>query len=116
MSENHFETNEGDEMHDVEETTHTTENTNTEDINMGEEEEYEEDDEITNQEDAWEVIACYFSEKGLVRQQLDSYNVFIESTMQELVDDSPPIELEAEQQHNPGQEYEEPKVFVLCYS
>jgi hypothetical protein len=40
------------------------------------------------QEDAWAVISAYFDEKGLVRQQLDSFNEFIQNTMQELVDDS----------------------------
>lgn len=40
----------------------------------------EEDDELDpleediSQEDAWVVISSYFSEKGLVRQQLDSFD------------------------------------------
>ena len=37
--------------------------------------------EIT-QEDAWTVISAYFEEKGLVRQQLDSFNEFFNSNMQ----------------------------------
>eukprot|EP00959_Pyramimonas_sp_CCMP1952_P161417 3375487-Pyramimonas_sp.AAC.4 len=47
---------------------------------------YEEDEEqeIT-QEDAWSVITAYFEEKGLVRQQLDSFDEFIQNTMQEIV-------------------------------
>jgi DNA-directed RNA polymerase beta subunit len=111
MSENHLESNDTDDMH-VEDTTHSTENQNehTEEIKDEQNEMNDEDEELTNQEDAWEVIGCYFSEKGLVRQQLDSYNVFVENTIQELVDDTPEIELTSEQQHNPGQEVEEPKV------
>ena len=36
------------------------------------------------QEDAWAVISAFFEEKGLVRQQLDSFNEFINSNMQEV--------------------------------
>ncbi|PKI79504.1 hypothetical protein CRG98_000135, partial [Punica granatum] len=61
----------------------------------------EEDDEIT-QEDAWAVISAYFEEKGLVRQQLDSFDEFIQNTMQEIVDQSAEIEIRPESQHNPG--------------
>eukprot|EP00010_Vexillifera_abyssalis_P007006 CAMPEP_0201550306 /NCGR_PEP_ID=MMETSP0173_2-20130828/6681_1 /ASSEMBLY_ACC=CAM_ASM_000268 /TAXON_ID=218659 /ORGANISM="Vexillifera sp., Strain DIVA3 564/2" /LENGTH=1211 /DNA_ID=CAMNT_0047960243 /DNA_START=32 /DNA_END=3664 /DNA_ORIENTATION=- len=43
------------------------------------------------QKDSWTVISAYFEEKGLVRQQLDSFDDFIRSTMQELVDESPEI-------------------------
>ncbi|GAY34500.1 hypothetical protein CUMW_011810 [Citrus unshiu] len=48
-------------------------------------EEEDEEEEIT-QEDAWAVISAYFEEKGLVRQQLDSFDEFIQNTMQEIVD------------------------------
>ncbi len=41
----------------------------------------DEEAEIT-QEDSWAVISAYFEEKGLVRQQLDSFNEFINSNMQ----------------------------------
>jgi hypothetical protein len=34
------------------------------------------------QEDAWAVISAFFEDKGLVRQQLDSFNEFINSSMQ----------------------------------
>jgi DNA-directed RNA polymerase II subunit RPB2 len=53
--------------------------------------EEEPEDEIT-QEDAWAVISACFEEKGLVRQQLDSFVEFVQSTMQEIVDESPEIE------------------------
>jgi len=51
-----------------------------------------EDEEIT-QEDTWTVISAYFDEKGLVRQQLDSFDEFIQNTMQEIVDESQDIVL-----------------------
>ncbi|WVF68942.1 hypothetical protein IAT40_003716 [Kwoniella sp. CBS 6097] len=47
----------------------------------------EEEEEPISQEDYWTVINAFFDEKGLVRQQLESYNEFIENTMQEIVDD-----------------------------
>jgi DNA-directed RNA polymerase II subunit RPB2 len=61
----------------------------------------EEDDDIT-QEDAWAVITAFFEEKGLVRQQLDSFNEFVLNTMQEIVDESPEIVVKPESQHIPG--------------
>ncbi|RID50350.1 hypothetical protein BRARA_H01086 [Brassica rapa] len=60
-----------------------------------------EEEEIT-QEDAWTVISAYFEEKGLVRQQIDSFDQFIQNTMQEIVDESSDIEIRSASQHNPG--------------
>ncbi|GAM29100.1 hypothetical protein SAMD00019534_122760 [Acytostelium subglobosum LB1] len=57
-----------------------------------------------SQDDAWHVITAYFQEKGLVRQQLDSFDEFIQNTMQEIIDESPPITIRPEQQHHPGQQ------------
>ena len=54
------------------------------------------------QEDAWAVISAYFEEKGLVRQQLDSFDEFIQNTMQELVDDSGSLRVSPELQHVVG--------------
>ena len=45
----------------------------------------EEEDEEIVQEDAWTVISSFFEEKGLARQQLDSFNEFIQHAMQEIV-------------------------------
>ncbi|KAK1364454.1 hypothetical protein POM88_008404 [Heracleum sosnowskyi] len=74
---------------------------------MDMEEEYdpaynEDEGEDITQEDAWTVISAYFDEKGLVRQQLDSFDEFIQNTMQEIVDESADIEIRPESQHNPG--------------
>uniref|UniRef100_H2Y4I8 DNA-directed RNA polymerase subunit beta n=1 Tax=Ciona savignyi TaxID=51511 RepID=H2Y4I8_CIOSA len=41
----------------------------------------------------------YFDEKGLVRQQLDSFDEFIQMSVQRIVEDAPIIELQAESQH-----------------
>lgn len=54
----------------------------------GEGMEGEEDDELITQEDCWAVIAAYFTDKSLVSQQIDSFNEFVDNTMQELVDEN----------------------------
>jgi DNA-directed RNA polymerase II subunit RPB2 len=55
-------------------------------------------DEIT-QEDCWTIITSFFDEKGLVRQQLDSFDEFVQNTMQELVDESADLILDQSDQH-----------------
>ena len=84
----------------------------------GDEDEYIDEDEEITQEDAWAVISAYFEEKGLVRQQLDSFDEFIQNTMQEIVDESADIEIKPESQHNPGrhQDFVEVLLFPLLLS
>lgn len=61
--------------------------------------------------------SAYFEEKGLVRQQLDSFDEFVQNTMQELVDDSGEIRVAPEIQHLVGyDEYEEPEDNKLVFS
>lgn len=45
------------------------------------------------QDEAWEVIRAYFNDKGLVRQQLDSFDEFVMNSMQEVVSESMPVTL-----------------------
>lgn len=73
----------------------------------------EEGEEISSelwQEACWIVINAYFDEKGLVRQQLDSFDEFIQMSVQRIVEDSPQIDLQAEAQHTTG-EIENPVSF-----
>lgn len=49
--------------------------------------------------DCWTVIDAYFAEKGLVGQQLDSFNEFIQNTIQEIVDDDSRIVHQTSAQH-----------------
>ena len=77
-------------------------------------EEEDEEEEIT-QEDAWAVISAYFEEKGLVRQQLDSFDEFIQNSMQEIVDESADIEIRPESQHNPGHQSDFTEVLFLGF-
>jgi hypothetical protein len=60
-----------------------------------------------NQEQAWGVIKHYFEQKGLVSQQLESFNEFTSNTMQEIVDETPPIVVRPEAQHRPGEELQD---------
>ena len=62
---------------------------------MDEDEDYEE---IT-QEDCWAIITSFFEQKGLVRQQLDSFDEFVQNTMQELVDENSDLILDQADQH-----------------
>ncbi|XP_041368357.1 DNA-directed RNA polymerase II subunit RPB2 [Gigantopelta aegis] len=84
------------------------------------EENLEQDDEgeeLTSdlwQEACWIVISSYFDEKGLVRQQLDSFDEFIQMSVQRIVEDAPPIDLQAEAQHRSGI-LETPPRYVLKF-
>lgn len=51
----------------------------------------------------------------MVRQQLDSFDEFIQMSVQRIVEDAPPIDLQAEAQHASG-EVEEPvrQLFPCC--
>ena len=48
----------------------------------------EDDDEGITAEDCWTVISAFFETKGLVSQQLDSFDEFVTTTMQELVEEN----------------------------
>ena len=75
----------------------------------------EELSEIT-QEDAWAVISAFFEEKGLVRQQLDSFNEFVSNTMQEIIDENNEIVVRPENQYNnPNAEMEEQKEYKIRF-
>uniref|UniRef100_A0A224YXA5 DNA-directed RNA polymerase subunit beta n=1 Tax=Rhipicephalus zambeziensis TaxID=60191 RepID=A0A224YXA5_9ACAR len=77
----------------------------------------DESEEITPdlwQEACWIVISAYFDEKGLVRQQLDSFDEFIQMSVQRIVEDTPQIDLQAEAQHTSG-EIENPPRFLLKF-
>lgn len=60
---------------------------------------YNEDGELT-QEDCWNVISAFFDEKGLVRQQLDSFDEFVQNTMLELVEENADLILDQQDQHS----------------
>nr|CRX79032.1 hypothetical protein ls5930a1_00079 [Leucosporidium scottii] len=71
----------------------------------GYEDDYAEIDSLITQEDwfvfvvSWAVIASYFADKTLVSQQIDSFNEFVNNTMQELVDEGQSLILDQNMQH-----------------
>jgi DNA-directed RNA polymerase II subunit RPB2 len=60
----------------------------------GDGEEYGEEMAPLEPEDFWTVISSYFEGKGLVRQQLESFNEFVENTIQEIVDENSRLTLD----------------------
>lgn len=60
-----------------------------------EEMEYDTGDAMITAEDCWTVIHSFFDAKGLVSQQIDSFDEFASTTMQEIVDETPPIVIDA---------------------
>jgi len=71
-----------------------------------------EEEEPLTQTDSWKVIRAFFAEKGLVMQQLSSYNEFINNTLQEIVDESRPILLLSEPRTMPNGQDERTKIEV----
>ncbi len=55
---------------------------------------------LTDQ-DYWDVMKSFFAEEGLVKQHLDSYNDFVQSTLQQIIDEIQGIEIEI-----PGRTYD----------
>lgn len=56
-------------------------------------------------EDCWSVISSFFDSKGLVSQQLDSFDEFVSNTMQDLVGEHSQLVLD---QHNPPSDEGDP--------
>lgn len=67
---------------------------------------YDEDADSITPEDCWTVILSFFHQKGLVSQQLDSFDEFIESTIQELVWEDSHLILDQPAQHTSEDQYE----------
>jgi DNA-directed RNA polymerase beta subunit len=70
------------------------------------------DEEEYAMEDFWTVISSYFEGKGLVRQQLESFNEFVENTIQEIVDENSRLTLDQYTQYT-GAEGDE-TVHLFC--
>ena len=64
------------------------------------------------QEACWLVISSFFNEKGLVRQQLDSFDDFIQISIQRIIEEAPEVELQAESQHTNDENDNPPKYFL----
>ena len=55
-------------------------------------------------ESCWAVITSYFDSKGLVRQQLDSFDHFLKHSIQNVVDENPIAKVIPQNQYFVGQE------------
>jgi DNA-directed RNA polymerase II subunit RPB2 len=64
----------------------------------------QDDVETLTQPEIWSVIGSFFREKGLVFQQIDSYNLFIQRSIADAVHDHPSLKLQAQNQYAPGHE------------
>ncbi|KAI9089813.1 hypothetical protein DFS34DRAFT_383073 [Phlyctochytrium arcticum] len=58
-------------------------------------------DDIT-QDECWGVIETYFDDKGLVRQQLDSFDEFVQNTIQEIVSENGEFQIVTQGQNSNG--------------
>ncbi|KAJ3129787.1 DNA-dependent RNA polymerase II [Nowakowskiella sp. JEL0407] len=65
-----------------------------------------------DQEDVWAIISAHFEEKGLVRQQLDSFDEFIQNNMQAVVEEDKMLYLEQHSQHT-GDEDDVSKQYAI---
>lgn len=50
---------------------------------------------LGNEENNWAIITSFFEQKGLVRQQLDSFNQFVKIKMQEIIDENSVISVKS---------------------
>lgn len=57
-------------------------------------EEEEDEDQTIQSEDCWKVIGSFFATKGLVSQQIESFNEFMRSTMQDLINEHGAVTLD----------------------
>ena len=60
-----------------------------------------EEEKITEQ-DCWKVISAYFSQHGLVSQQIESFNQFVSRNIQEIVDETKVVRISIDKQYKKG--------------
>mmetsp|Transcript_6668 Transcript_6668/g.15353 ORF Transcript_6668/g.15353 Transcript_6668/m.15353 type:complete len:840 (+) Transcript_6668:991-3510(+) len=48
----------------------------------------------------WNILKLYFKEKGFVDQQINSFDNFVQNTMQDIIDDMPPITIYLDDKDN----------------
>ena len=49
---------------------------------------------LLSDQDNWDVMKSFFAEEGLVKQHLDSYNDFVQNTLQHIIDEIRGIQIE----------------------
>ena len=73
-------------------------------MNEDEDEYEDEEDGAITSEDCWAVISSFFDTKGLVSQQLDSYDEFTRNTIQDIVKENGSVILEQNTPYNPDED------------
>lgn len=73
-----------------------------------------EDDDIT-QEEAWIVISSFFVKHGLVSQQIGSFNQFLETNIQEIVNENQEIVIIPEMKYAPNEKTESDFKYVINF-
>ena len=68
--------------------------------------------EISDQ-DCWKVISAYFSQHGLVSQQIDSFNQFVSKNIQEIIDENKVMKIEGDINYKKGGEQ---KIYELNFN
>ncbi|UYV74411.1 POLR2B [Cordylochernes scorpioides] len=58
--------------------------------------------EITSRPAAWNVIDAYFAQRGMVQHQIESFDHFVQESLQRIVLDLPPIVAESDPQYLDG--------------
>ncbi|EMG46607.1 DNA-directed RNA polymerase, partial [Candida maltosa Xu316] len=74
---------------------------------------YDGEVEPITQEDCWTVISSFFQEKGLVSQQLDSFDEFVETSIQELVWEDSHLILDQPAQHTSEKDHENKRFEII---
>ena len=62
------------------------------------------DSEEISDQDCWKVISAYFSQHGLVSQQIGSFNQFVRNNIQEIVDENRVVRIESDANYKQGGE------------
>jgi len=62
------------------------------------------DTEEISDQDCWKVISAYFSQHGLVSQQIGSFNQFVRNNIQEIVDENKVVRVETDANYKQGGE------------
>ena len=60
-------------------------------------------DEITDK-DSWKVISAYFSQHGLVSQQIGSFNQFVGNNIQDIIEENKSVKIELDKDYSKGGE------------
>lgn len=74
--------------------------------------------ELISEEDSWKVIDSFFNQYSLVSQQIQSYNYFLQTTIQDIVEEIGKITIRPEKQYRPSKEKDvtiEGRVYELSF-